>query len=464
MKKNKNLNGINSQTFINLLALVLVNSLSFFFTPIISKLVGTEGYGICSVYVTYVNIFAIVCSLQVGASINTAKVKYEKEFNVYCSNILYLGLLLSIVFAVLLMITRDYVGAVIDIEPKFVILLVLQGIATFIITFMTFVQINEKRAQRNLILSFAVIFSTTVLSIILIRILNGNYAGRIIGLAIPHTIIGATCATIIFRRSKPRFSADHWKYALLFGIPVVFQDLSNTVLSQADKVMLQKQIGFSEAGIYSLGVTFTHVTSIIYQAINKSWIPFYYEDVRHEKYDRIKDRAKSSMFNMTCICIGFLLVSREFFGIYAPKEYASAMDVLPILVFGCYMQYLYFFPVNHELYHSNTVFVAIGTVSASIINIILNSLFIPKWGMLGASIATAASYMILFLFHELIVRMKYLDTYCITVRMNLQCIFSVAAVYVFYYLCINHWMLRWALAAFISVVLLLRLKKRKGLF
>lgn len=464
MKNFKNLNGINSQTSINLLALVLVNSLSFFATPIISKMVGTEGYGVCSIYVTYVNIFAIVSALQVGASINTAKVKYENGFNSYCSNILFLGLVIASVCAFLLISFRTYVGNVIDIEPKFVILLAFQGMAAFVINFMTFVQINEKRAQRNLVLSFAVIFSTTALSILLIHFMGGDYAGRIMGLAIPNIIIGIICAVIIFRRSRPAVCADHWKYALLFGIPVIFQDLSNIVLSQADKVMLQKQIGFSVAGIYSLGVTFTHVTSIIYQAINKSWIPFYYEDLRHENYERIEDRAKSSMFNMTCICMGFLLVSKEFFTLYAPKDYTTAIDILPILIFGCYMQYLYFFPVNHELYHSNTIYVAVGTVSASIVNIILNSLLIPIWGMVGASIATAASYFILFMFHGMIARIKYSSNYRITIRMNMQCICSVLAVNGFYYLFRNNWIPRWLLASFIGAALLFRLKKRKGLF
>ncbi len=464
IKKFKNLSGINSQTSINFLALVLVNSFSFFATPVISKLVGTEGYGVCSIYVTYVNMFAIICALKVGASINTAKVKYADEFNEYCSNILLLGLTVSAAFAAIAILLRNYIGSLIEIEPVFIICLAVQGMASYVITFMTSVQINEKRAQRNLLLSFAVIFSTTILSIVLIKVMGGHYAGRIIGLVIPNVIIGIICAAIVFGRSKPVFNADHWKYALLFGIPVIFQDLSNIVLSQADKVMLQKSIGFSEAGIYSLGVTFTHVTSIIYQAINKSWVPFYYEDVSKANYERIKDRAKSSMFNMTCICMGFLLVSKEFFGWYAPKDYSPAMNVLPILVFGCYMQYLYFFPVNHELYHSNTIYVAVGTVSASIINIILNSMMIPKWGMVGASIATATSYLVLFLFHDFIARFKYADTYAISIRMNLQCLASVVAVYIYFYVFMNQWLIRWILAAFIGIVLLLRLKKKRGLF
>lgn len=462
--KTKRTSGINAQTSINLIALVFVNGISFFATPIISDMIGTEGFGICSIYITYVNLFSIICTLQVGSSINTAKIKFENDFPSFCSNILILGLGIALLFVLPVIVLRRSIGALIDLEPSFVICIAIQGVSLSIIGIFNLIQINEKKAQRNLFLSLLLVVSTTLLSVLLINLLEGDYFGYIYGLFFPNILIGLFCLFFVFRRARPRMNNRHFKYALLFGIPVVFQDLSNIVLNQADRVMLQKSINFSQAGIYSLGVTFAHVTIIIYQAINRSWIPFYYEDLKEKKRDLIVSRAKSSMFNMTCICIGFILVSKEFFILYAPEEYESAIKVIPVLAFGCFMQYLYFFPVNHELYHSNTVMVATGTVTASAVNILLNTLLIPKYGMMGACLATAFSYVALFGFHEFICRTKYPDSYYISISMNVQCIATVFLGYSFYYFFIDVWIMRWLLAVVIGLILLYRIAKRKGLF
>lgn len=462
--RNKDVSNINFQTAFNLIALVLVNGFSFLVTPIISNMVGTEGYGICSIFVTYVNIFSIVCGIKMSSSLNTARIKFKGHFDEYASSTLLLSLITSIAFVLITIFLINPISQFVDIESRYTALIAVNGVASYIIVFMTGYQLNKKEAQKNLLLSFSVILFTTILSVLLIKLFDGHYSGRIYGLVIPNVIIAIICIVLIFKSNGPHINLEYWKYGIIFGLPIIFQDLSSTILSQADRVMLQKSLGFSLSGIYSLGVAFSHVTAVIYQAINKSWVPFYYEDVSEGKRERIREQAKSSMINMCLIAIGFVMVFREVYRIYASEAYQSGAIVIPVLAYGCFMQYLYYFPVNHELYKSKTMYVASGTICASIINIILNYLLIPHYGMMGAAIATLISYVLLFLFHELIVRINFKEDYFIRPRLNLIAIMVITCAYALYYLLKDFWYVRWGIGACAGALLLYRLIKRRGLF
>jgi O-antigen/teichoic acid export membrane protein len=57
-----------------------------------------------------------------------------------------------------------------------------------------------------------------------------------------------------------------------------------------------------------------------------------------------------------------------------------------------------------ELYHKKTIFIAFGTLIAAVINYILNIVFIPIFGFVGAAYATGLSYLVLALLHLYIYR------------------------------------------------------------
>ena len=54
------------------------------------------------------------------------------------------------------------------------------------------------------------------------------------------------------------------------------------------------------------------------------------------------------------------------------------------------------------MYYKKTIYVSIGTMVAAVVNIILNYIFIPKYGFVAAGYTTLASYIILMVVHCMI--------------------------------------------------------------
>jgi len=67
---------------------------------------------------------------------------------------------------------------------------------------------------------------------------------------------------------------------------------------------------------------------------------------------------------------------------------------------------MFTFETNTEYYFKKTHYIYIGTMMAAALNVVLNIIFIPRYGYVAAAITTDISYLFLFVFHFLITKYK----------------------------------------------------------
>lgn len=93
----------------------------------------------------------------------------------------------------------------------------------------------------------------------------------------------------------------------------------------------------------------------------------------------------------------------------------QAVNIMPILSCSIFMLFLYPLFVSIELFHENNKLTAVGSVSAALLNILLNMIFIPRFGYEAAAYTTLVSYMLLTFFHYCMVK-RICKTHHITER------------------------------------------------
>ena len=90
-----------------------------------------------------------------------------------------------------------------------------------------------------------------------------------------------------FRTRGLRISTKYWKYALNYNLPLVPHYLSQTVLNQSDRIMINSIVGSSAAGIYSLAYSASVILTIVNQSVLNSYNPWMYKKIRDKEYDSI---------------------------------------------------------------------------------------------------------------------------------------------------------------------------------
>lgn len=462
---------MNKITLYNILSTVVLQGISLFTSPLFSRLLGPTNYGIVSIYNTWVSLISITFGLQTQSTIAIARSEFSKdEQEKYQSSILSLSILSYFIFSVLVIILIVPLSSIMQVEQAMIVLMLLHGFGQFCINFANLKFTYEFKANLNFYMSLIVSISSIVLSLILISMLSedSNYWGRILGNCFVYFSFGLIIACCIQSKGKMFYSHVYWSFCLPLAIPIIFHNLSGLILNQSDRVMLQQLGSLSNVGIYSLAYSFGSVISTIWNALNNSWVPFYYEFTNKKKKNDITAHTKNYCEVFTVICIGFMLLTPEVYKIFASKEYWNGVRLIPIFVVGFYFIFLYSFPVNYEFYCKKTKVIAIGTTFSAVLNIILNFVLIQKDGIYGAAFATLISYALQYFFHLISVRViekkqsvKYpYGKNAFLIPTLIVCICSIVCYSIdgtFIYA-------RWIIGGVLGCVELYRLLKRKAVF
>ncbi|WGS66084.1 oligosaccharide flippase family protein [Marinitoga aeolica] len=374
--------------------------MAFITIPIFTRLLSVEEYGIVSVYTTFVGIFAIITGIDLHASIGTGINDFKEKKKEFLSSVLFLSLLSFISVFIIIYIFRELLSNVFNIESNILIFSVISGYFAFIFNYYITIKVFEKNYKVKSLLSLLKAISTVILSIILVIIIKNNkYFGRIYGELIVGIIISTILFFLILAKGKKIIWIKAWKYSMLIGVPLILHNLSGIILSQFDRLAIQKIIGSEKVGLYSYAYTLGMIPLIILGATNLAWVPWFYDKMYENKKEEIFKKVKYYNEIFLLLLLLMFIIIPELGIIMAPKNYSTSLIILPIIIASYYMQFLYTIYVNFAFFYKKTGSISFGTLLAGIINIVLNIWLIPIFGYEIAAITTLISYIFLLLFH-----------------------------------------------------------------
>lgn len=186
--------------------------------------------------------------------------------------------------------------------------------------------------------------------------------------------------------------------------PLIFSGLFALIYFNIDKVMIQQLLGSYYVGQYSVAVKISSIFYFIPSAIRSGILPAFVNAKEKDKslyYNRLAAVFTLMSLFSYLIMIPIYIFSNDIIGILFGPDYSLAGDVLKIHV----LSLLFFFlGVGRGLWVVNESFFKFdlfSNIGAGIINIILNMMFIPRMGILGAAYATIISYSFTFFFSNL---------------------------------------------------------------
>lgn len=457
-------NTLTNRTIVVAICSILVNGIAMFTAPIFTRLLSTADYGVFSVFMSWTGILSIVLGMQTHGSMNNGKIEFsEKKYKQYCADIYNLSLVAFVIGCIVVWGLESQLSDLLELPQELMILLVVNSLGSYVLSFITGYLTIEEKVVHSLVISVTYTLLTTILSIVLIYYCSiPGYKGRIWGYTLPHVFLIIYTFIYFNRFSCINNTIENCKFCLRLSLPLILHGLSGLVLNQSDRIMLLSLINESEAGIYSFCYTIALPVSIVYGALNSTWVPQYYIYMAQKKYEEIQVHYKRYMFLVVGITCGYILVSPEFVKILSVKEYWSGIDTMPLVIAAYFFNFLYLFPANYEFYLKNTKYIAVSSVVSAVCNIVLNYILIPKMGMFGAAIATIASFIIMFEMHDFVARYIIKD-YIVKRSFYYKGIIPVIVCIILYYFIKDSFLLRWGLACVVGSILLIKIIKQKAL-
>ena len=457
----------NRVAFFNILSTLLLRGISIFTMPLFTRLLDNSGYGIIQVYNTWTAVLAIAFTMQTQGTLVNARMEYpEQEQRRYQSAAMGLSITVFLICSAVVLCFLSPISGLLKLSRWLVVLMLIQSFGTFCINFLNSKFVYEFKAGRNMLMSLGVTLMSLGLSLLLIFRLpeESRYIGRVVGIAATYSLIGIPACIWILWQGKTLFRREYWKFCIYLAIPMVFYNLSDLVLGQSDKVMVQQMLGTDAAGIYSAALNFGGIMFTIFAALNNSWCPFFFEDMRLGNREAVEKKARNFLELFTVLAVGFLLLSREVYRIFVGADFRSGTNLIPVFVTSYFLNFLCTFPINYEYYRKQTRVVAAVTIVSSLLNLGLNYVLLQRFGAAGAALATMISHCLQLTAHEVYTRLilKQSDH---PFRFGLMIPYTAAylGIVAVFYLTPGLWLLRWGLGAAIGLWELLRIRRRKVL-
>lgn len=373
----------------------------FLCTPIFTRILTKADFGEFNNFVAILNIFVIVLTLNLDATYISAKRDFEDEDN-YLSTVLKMSSVTVLIGVVLCAVFQKGICKLLCIKPLYLWLMLVYIFFYPAITLLLAKARFRFKYIQYIVLNSGLGLVSTILAILLVCNLEDALLGRILGYVVPTIVVGVICYVYILLQGK-KVNYDMCKYALRIGLPYIPHLLSMTFLNFVDRIMITKMCNEDATAIYSLGYTCATIIVVLMTSYNSAFSPWLAKKLEQNA----EDIKKISYQYIICFLIpvfGVLLLVPELILILGGPEYTDAVTVALLVSVGVIFQFIYTMYVNIEQYYKQTIGMAVASVVAAILNLVLNYIFIPLYGYQVAAATTLVGYMVLLILHMLLVR------------------------------------------------------------
>jgi O-antigen/teichoic acid export membrane protein len=186
--------------------------------------------------------------------------------------------------------------------------------------------------------------------------------------------------------------------AILFGLPMVPQQLSAFILYAGDRIVVRHDLGSAATGRYSVAYNVGSLAVILLVFANQAWMPRVYAMTDRVARSRLLARSRDvlNLLLVPVIC-GLAAVAPVILRIWAPQSFdpAELTSIVALVAVSTFPYGQSLSNVRALMSEGRTDRAAVTTLVAAVVNIALNIVMVPFLGITGSAIATVLSLALL---------------------------------------------------------------------
>lgn len=377
---------------------VLSQAVGFILIPLYTRYLTPAHYGTLEIVQTTF----LFLSIFFGLGMSSALVRYygfypnQKDKNEVFNTAFFFIMFVSVVLSIILISFSSKISLILlgNIEYGVffkISFLTLFFYNTYLIPFALFRVKNE--SLKYSLLSLCGVFLRLCLAIYLVGVLKKGILGILIAESTAALAITISCIFSIRKDISFRFSTSYLKDLLYFGLPLIPANLGMVILAGSDRYFLEHFSNLQEVGLYALGCKLAAIMTLVIGAFQLSWGPFLFSIEKEKNAREIYSRILTHfLLVMGLLSLGLSIFAKELVMLLSTPTYFDAHRVVSLIALAYLLHGVYVVVGVGINLKNKTIYFPIVIGMVAILNLVLNYLFIPKYGMMGAAVATLISY------------------------------------------------------------------------
>jgi O-antigen/teichoic acid export membrane protein len=371
---------------------------SFFIGAWLARYLGPENYGVLSYAVAFVGLFGFISSLGVDGILNRELVKYPEKRDELLGTSFRLKLIGGVAALILCVVS----AFIFKTDPLIRLLIILFSF-TFILQAINVISTYfqaEVRSKNNVRAQIIATIISSFLKIAVILLDKG-----VIWIMVVY-VLDSLWQGIWFVRAYNKFGLKikTWKFnnnlareILKNSWPLMLASAAGFIFLRIDQVMIGAMMGNYEVGLYAAAVKLVEVWYFIPGIICASLFPAII-NAKKTSIEVYKRRLINLFILMAVISIIIAIpisfLAKPIIYVLFGNGYLESVNILRIYIWSSFGMFLGWATGQYLMSENFVKIIFWLNFLAMATNVVLNLIFIPDFGLLGAAWATFISYLI----------------------------------------------------------------------
>ncbi len=370
--------------------------ISFPVTVWLARYLGPEQFGILNYVIAFIGLFGIFSSLGLSQIITKELLSSQDDSQLTMGSSLVLRLAGGIVLIPIV------AYSITVFRPNNELLYVMALILSTTFLFQSFNIINNwfeahVQAKYSAVIQTIVLFISVILKIVLIFMQAPLIV--FIWLVFVESLISAIGLVSIYLLKVGRIftwkvSYKKIKYLLREAYPLILSGAAYMIFIRIDQIMLGNLVGDKDVGIYAAAVKISESWMFIPTIIASSFFPAML-NARKNNYSLYLQRTQYLLNIMAVlgivVAICTIFLASPLINLIFGENYIDSSTILIIHIWGMLFIAISIISFRYFIAEGLQIYSFYRSFAGLIINIVLNYLFIPAYGAVGAAVATVIS-------------------------------------------------------------------------
>ena len=370
----------------------------FISIPIFTRLFSEADYGVVATFTAFVGIMTVALSLNSYSAVGRYYYEKTDDFGEFVGTTLVFAGTIFVLVTLFFILFYKQISNMMQLPDTLTAYLLFASLFAIIYSIYQQTLVPQKKSKEAAAISMIKGYSVIIMTIIFICLLKDKrYLGQVWATLLVGLVLSIYFLVKINKYAKLSFNLEHIKYIIAYSVPLIPHRLSAVILAQFDRIMINSTIDSASAGLYSLGYNVGMLLLMVITSTQTALTPDFFKFLDAGEHGRLNKLVGKVFSIITVTALGLIFFAKEIVILLADEKFHPGLSVVPVVVVG-YLFYGMATVYNRYIsYTKKTVFTSVITLVAGFSNIVLNLIFIPKYGYIAAAYTTAVSYFIMFL-------------------------------------------------------------------
>lgn len=378
---------------------IIARAASMLATPIFTRLLSTEEYGLFPLYSSWLSLFCVVLTLEITGGVTQRALQRETDRSELLSCALGLVMTCCATGSLMYILLRRWINGLTGLGTSTTLLLLLNVSLSAIISLHTSLCRYEYRYRSIAALSIVTAIASPLIALLLIKTTPLRSSARIVASVIVCAAAALPHLYSIIYASRRIFSARVWCNLLKAALPLLPHYLAAAVIPRVGELALSSILGRATVAKYSVATSLGMALTMLTGGILGALVPWIMRRLQCNEHSGVRSIV-SLCTELICIgALGILALMPEAMSILAPKEYFSALpavfplaiSAVPILLYGVVSAAALFYERPYVSSVSSLSGASIALCTGTVIGYINNNLFANNGDLNHAAYKTGIS-------------------------------------------------------------------------